>query len=243
MVGGLILVSGVLGDFQIRSDYPSQHSLVGGGADAYFAIEVRSLNGFRGIVTMSATASAGASATLRGFNSLNPAVVLGINDTDFLTVKTTTIGNYTVTVTGTSGIFSHTIDVMVLAQGVSFSTTQNPLMIPRNSSGNTTLTIKSLNGLTGVVRVDSNLRRGTNNGPSGCGCSSNLTFFSPGLNQVCPDYSACALSQLSRGGAVAVTLIAGESGYTYGISFPFTFLITIDGLAGELTYDVQINFA
>ena len=235
---GLVIFSGLLGDFQVQSDNPSQRLLVG-GSDAYFPIHIRSISGFRGIVTMTATASPGANAILRGSGGPNPAVVLGTNDTDFLIVKVTTVGNYTVSVAGRSGILSHTINLSVLGEGLGISATQNPLVITRNSSGNTTLTMEGLNGLSGTLHVVCN---------GGCGVafssspSVNYTLSLRAQSQVCST-EGC-LSTLSRGGTVAVTLIATESGYSSSLTVPFSLLITIDWDLGFIViYSMPINFS
>ena len=79
-----------------------------------YSIKVNSIGGFSGAVTMSASGlPAGSTATF------NPPAVSGAGSTT-LTVSTglmTPLGNYPLTVTGTSGTTSHTANVNMMVIG------------------------------------------------------------------------------------------------------------------------------
>jgi len=96
-------------DFTIAGS-PSTQTVVAGNTTTYTAT-IGSLNGFAGVVTLSASGlPSGATA------SFSPATVTG-SGTSTLTVTTlgtTTLGTSTVTLTGTSGSTSHTASVTLI---------------------------------------------------------------------------------------------------------------------------------
>ncbi len=92
-----------------------------------FRIGVTSVNGFSGIVSFSAPAPAGLDVRVQGIGSPNPVAILGRNDTIDVSVGANNVGNYTLTVTGTSGALSHSVTLMVIAQTITF--TANPDLI------------------------------------------------------------------------------------------------------------------
>ncbi|OLE91773.1 MAG: hypothetical protein AUF79_02470 [Crenarchaeota archaeon 13_1_20CM_2_51_8] len=119
--------------------------------EASFKINVSSIDGFTGIVTLSSKAPAGVSTIINTGNP-NSVILLGSSGTALLTVSSTVTGNYTVTVTGTSGQISHSMSIAVVTQGIGFTANPNPLSL-FHSPGSSTVTLTSLNGLSGNLNL------------------------------------------------------------------------------------------
>ena len=146
-----LAVSVPAGDFSI-SGSPASQTVVQGKSAGY-TVTLSSLNGFTGTVNLSASGvPAGASA------SFNPASVTG-SGTSTLTVTTGTAapGSYTVTVTGTSGSLVHTTSVKLVVNGPSpdftISAAPSSLTVHRSSDTTVTVTIGSVNGFDGAVKL------------------------------------------------------------------------------------------
>jgi|SRR6266705_3630782 len=69
-----------------------------------------------------------------------------------LIVSSTLTGNYTVTVTATSGQISHSIGITLVTQGIGFTASPNPLSL-FHSPGSSTLSLTSLNDLSGNLNL------------------------------------------------------------------------------------------
>jgi uncharacterized membrane protein len=95
-------------DFSLTAFPPSLTVQAGSSAPA--VLTLTSLNGFTGSVTLSSNAPA-------GFDSnFSPNPILGGSGSSNLTISipsTVPVGNYTVTVTGTGGSFTHTVAIRV----------------------------------------------------------------------------------------------------------------------------------
>ena len=118
------------------------------GATAKPTITVAPLGGFSGTVTLSANPSSGLTA------SLDKISLPGGSGTSTLTVSSLQAGNYTVVVTGISGVLNH--PVIVSVNVVDFTLTVTPTLIgplPKDASANSTITLTPLNGFQGNVAI------------------------------------------------------------------------------------------
>jgi len=145
-----VTVTYTVQDFSVT---PSPTSVnVNAGTTATSTITVASLNGFTGTVNLSVSASTPAGLTC----SLPASVTFGTSpQTATLSCSATTSGDYTVTVTGTDRTLSHTT-ATVLFHVVDFSIAAgavSPTQILAGSPGTSTITVSSLNGLTGTVNL------------------------------------------------------------------------------------------
>jgi hypothetical protein len=193
-------------DFQVQPNSSSQTILAGchSGQGTFTVshctngseskILVKSLNGFTGIVTLTVATPANVNATIIGYNT-NPVAILGPNDTVWLDISAGLAGNYTVAITGTSGQLSHTVNVSIIAEDMTFQDSSNSLVVPQGSRANMTITMKGVNGLYGNLTL-------TGGGDS-------VHFYSPAANcttDFCtgnpPPYP------LARGGMVEVIVMA-----------------------------------
>ena len=116
------------------------------------SLAVKSVNGFSGIVSLSANTPASVDTSIRGLSTPSPIAILGRNDTASLSFTAHLVGNYTVTVTGSVGSLSHSVSVLVIAQNLTFSVSPNPVNISPGSQGasvNATVTLTSVNGASG----------------------------------------------------------------------------------------------
>ncbi len=118
------------------------------GVPAVMTVTIVPINGFNGTVLLVASPSAGLSA------SLNPIQVTG-GGTSTLTVSSALTGNYTVTVTGTSGPLSHTSST-VSVKVVDFALSASPTALGPLYAGSTdtvTITVSGVNGFSGLVSL------------------------------------------------------------------------------------------
>jgi hypothetical protein len=79
---------------------------------------------------------------------------LGLNASVFLNVYAQAIGNYSITVVGTSGSLSHAVSLHLIAQDVGFSFNPPSLAIQQGTSLVTSLSLTSRNGFTGNVSLN-----------------------------------------------------------------------------------------
>src|SRR5207249_8385010 len=122
------------------------------GSTGSATVNVTSLGGFAGIISISnSTSSSGL------HDALSPqtlSLTSGGSSSAILTVYGTTVGNYTVTITATSGPLMHKITVAVNV--VDFQVSAGPVTpssILVGSLGSSTITVTGLNGFTGIVAL------------------------------------------------------------------------------------------
>jgi len=144
-------------DFSLSAT-PSSQAVSPGGSASYTAT-VGALSGFAGTVTFGVTGlPSGATA------SFTPASVTGSGSStlNVTTSGTTPQGNYALTITGTSGSLSHSVNVTLAVNG-DFSITASPssVTVPRDGTATYTVTIAAGAGFSGTVTLSaSGLPRG-----------------------------------------------------------------------------------
>jgi hypothetical protein len=118
------------------------------GSSATSTITVTTLNGFAGVVSLTATVSPTTGLTC----TLTPTSITG-SGTSTLSCTPSTNGSFTVTVTGTSGTLSHTATVTFTAQD--FTVSANPASINVNTGlpGTSTISVAPVNGFAGTVAL------------------------------------------------------------------------------------------
>jgi len=197
---------------------------------------VKSLDGFTGIVTLSAITPPNVNASIQGYNTPNPVAILGTNDTVFLGISAGVAGNYAVTIIGSSGQLSHSVSITIIAQDMTFQDSVDPLVVPQNSKANITVTMHGVNGVHGNLTLGGGpvspwIPLGKNE----------VLLYSPAANcSMCsgnpPPYP------LLPGGTVQVIVIvtwqANDSGKTVGCGFS----VSVPGLNGELGHTFTIVF-
>ena len=135
-------------DFSISAN-PTSTNVVQ-GTPGTSTITVGSLNTFSGNVALSANAPAGFSATV---NPITVSLSSGGTAASTLTVSVNgapSAGTYIVTVTGSSGTLSHSVNVQVSYPG-DFSISASPSSVTAGSTA--TITVSSINGLAGTVSL------------------------------------------------------------------------------------------
>ncbi len=142
MVGNFIVQ-----DFSISAN-PASVGPLDVGAQGTSTITISQLSGFSGTVDLSTSASPGLTA------SVNPTSIGGGSGTSTLTVSASAAGFYAVNVTGTSGILSHRVTVIVNVAQPDFSIDASPTSVGPLTvgvQGTSTITISSFNGFSGTV--------------------------------------------------------------------------------------------
>jgi PKD repeat protein len=134
-------------DFSLTAT-PSSRTVLPGGGTTYTAT-VAAANGFTGAVGFNVTGlPSGATA------SFNPASVNGSGSTT-LSVSTSTStpqGSYTLTITGSSGTLSHSVNVTLVVNG-DFTITAAPASATISKGGSTTYTVTIAPGFTGTITL------------------------------------------------------------------------------------------
>src|SRR5206468_1505052 len=153
-------------DFGLSSAGSIQVSV---GSTGSATVNVTSLGGFAGIISISnSTSSSGL------HDALSPqtlSLTSGGSSFGILTVYSTTVGNYTVTITAPSGPLMHKITIAVNVVDIRVSAGPvTPSSILVGSLGSSTITLTGLNGFTGIVALSA-----PPSTPSGLTCSLSLT--------------------------------------------------------------------
>jgi len=180
------------------------------GAHISSTIAVNPLNGFNGIVSLSASGLP--SGVTASFNPISTATTSSLTFTASATAAT---GTFTVTINGVSGALTKSTTISLTVSGSSnFSLSASPtsLSIARNGKGTSTITILPLNGFSGSVTLSaSGMRNGT------------TASFSP---NPASDSSTLTLSagRKATTGTVTVTITAKSGTLTHQTTISVTVL-------------------
>jgi hypothetical protein len=183
-------------DFSI-SGSPASRSVTPGGGTSFTAT-IAATNGFAGTVTFSVS---GLPAGATG--SFVPASVSG-SGTSTLNVTTaggTAAGNYTLTITGTSGSLVHSDTVVLAVTDFSISATPGSQTVPVTGSTTYTVDIGNLNGFSGTVNL----------GISGLPSGATATFNPTSVNSIGSSTLTVTTSSSTPAGNYTLT-VTGTSG-------------------------------
>jgi len=125
-------------------------------------ITIQATRNFTGIVTVTTDSPPGVGTLLLDPQTwtAKDQVLLGKAGTLSLNVKDGEVGNFTVTVTASSGAISHTASFPVIVQNLTMTSSQSSLMIMRGSSGTTEIDLSSVNGLSGNLSLGTTVYSG-----------------------------------------------------------------------------------
>lgn len=235
-------------DFRMQPQYAStdqssNNILVGNGPSLNIAVS--SINGFTGIVRTTVTQSPYVNAT---FNTQYPAAVLSYDPVTMsvpdgnirFAITGTNIGNYTITVTGTSGGITHFMTMSGSVQSLAFSASPDPLVVPQHSSANMTVTITSVNKLSGNLTLAGRSVTG-----SGYLASLNVTLISPTLNCGRCNGPGAPYPLASNGSVGVIVMVTWQYGSNNNLGFIGRVVLDVQvpGLAGDITHDLTVIFS
>ena len=205
-------------DFSLRSTFKGE-SLPQGSFDNYNEVNITSLEGFSGYVNLAASISPivtnGPLVSLSIPTVNVPSGGSGYSELVVSTVSDTPVGNYTVTITGTSGTLSHTISVWIVVavpyQPPDFRIQANPAvvtvpLVPHVAADfNSSLVLTSLYGFSGNISLSFR----TDPGPA--------ILISPSSVELKPGGAANATLTIQpyRAGNYSVLVTGSLSGYPY----------------------------
>jgi len=135
-------------DFNITASIPTP---VYSGASAVSTISITPLNGFSGTVTLIDTIPSGLTC-----GSIVPGSLAG-SGTATVSCTTTVAGNYTLTITGTSGSLSHSTTAILRFQDYNISANPVSITVNAGTAAASTVTVTALNGFTGLVNLSANI--------------------------------------------------------------------------------------
>jgi len=147
-----VIVTVGLPDFSVAAS-PTSVLLPSGGTGSS-SISLAALLGFTGSVGLTTSVSPASGLTA----SVSPASLTlpsAVKPTLSLTAGAGVSGNFTVTVTGTSGALVHSavVNVSVVAQDFKLTVSPSVVMAPRGVGGSFTVTVTPLTGFTGSVQL------------------------------------------------------------------------------------------
>ncbi|OLD04689.1 MAG: hypothetical protein AUJ07_03410 [Crenarchaeota archaeon 13_1_40CM_3_53_5] len=135
---------------------PSLNSLSFSDLNASGAlVNVKSLNGFAGVVSLSVYSPSGVQGKLEESTILlgSDAALFSLNATTIVRVAATTLGNYSVTLLATSGSLSHSATLGVASQDLKVQINPTSLSIVQGSSTTSMIAVSRLNGFTGNLSL------------------------------------------------------------------------------------------
>lgn len=205
------------------SSFPSTIN-VAPGSTGTSTINVGSISGFSGTVGLTATSS---SALLTA--SILPSSVSAPGSAT-LSVFSTTVGTYMVTVAGMSGSQSHSITVPVNVLTPDFSVFANPnaLLVPLTSDGTAAIVVQSINNFAGTVNLNAVAVAVDNHSDPYYGLTGDTTL-------------TAILSQNSlvvTAGGVATTTISIPTHFGQANG---NYTVTITAKSGSITHIGQLN--
>lgn len=154
-------------DFTISAS-PSSFTVLPGGCASY-SVTTTALNGFTGVISLSASgAPSGASAIF------SPLSITGAGSSTLTvcTAPSTPAGSYTITITGISGSVNHSTPVILTVQDFSISGSPSSQTVTPGTGTSYTVSTTALNGFTGVISL------GISGFPSGASATFNPTSIS-----------------------------------------------------------------
>jgi len=202
-------------DFSLSAS-PSSMTIQQGGSSSS-TVTVTSINGFSSPVTLSVSGNpAGVMASFSDNPVTPPSDGSAQSLLTVLVDATATAGTYSLTVTGTSDALSHstTIPLTIPAPDFSLSASPGSLTIQQGSSGDSTVTVTSLNGFNSAVTLS------LSDNPLGVTSS-----FSP--NPVTPPAGGSTTSMLTIGVGASIA--------------PGIYTLTPTGVSGLLTHTTSVT--
>ncbi len=191
-------------DFSIQASPTSVTTLA--GVTSSSTITINPINGFTGTVNLASTTSqSGLTCTL------SPTSITG-SGTSTLSCSGLA-GQYTVTITGTSGSLAHPATVAYTVQDFSISPSSSTVPVLVGQTATATLSVASLNGFAGTVSLsDTPL-------PSGLTCNS----ISPSSITLPPSPASATLScSTTIIGTYTVTILASSGSLSHTATVTFT---------------------
>ncbi len=199
-------------DYSVSANPPSQTVLISPSTGTS-TITLTSLNSFSGPVSLALSTPAGITASLSQTSS---SLASGGTATSALTFSSATIGNYTLTVTATSGSLAHSVQVTVIVQEFSLSTNVASLSLVPGSTGTVTISLSSLNGFTGTVSLSAVC---SPTGPRLSLSSSSLTLNTGGSGN---SNLTIKTPRRTTPGTYTVTITATSGGLSHSVNLSLT---------------------
>src|SRR3989442_199869 len=158
-IGSIFYITGLVSPFTINSASLSFKPASNPGA---FTITITGKNGFTATVNLATSTSPSTGLSV----ICTPTTITGGSGSSTCNLLSSTQGNYTVTVTGTSGSLSHLVTITVsVTSSPDFSILgSSPAPSNVGQSPTSTITITSLNGFTGTVSLTDTI-------PTGLSCN------------------------------------------------------------------------
>jgi len=241
-------------DFSVVANGVSPSQILA-GASGSSTITVSAINGSTGTVNLSVNAPGGITCSLQSSVTLPPSPAMLT-----LSCSATTAGDYTVSVTGTSGGLSHTTNNIVF-HIVDFTITASPtaVTILAGVTGTSTITVNGLNGFTGTISLSFaglscsmtatsiSLSSSTTSGSSTLSCSGSAGIYlvtvtgsigtlhhSAGVTYTIQDFTLAASLPVSTTNSGIVLAAPSDGTSTLTLTITVT---SLDGFAGTVTLD------
>ena len=204
-IGAIFYTSSTTSPFTINAVTTSFYS---GNSTGRLVVTVTGQFGFTNTVNLAETISPTAGLTM----NCSPTSIPTGTGSSTCNLSSSTPGNYTLTITGTSGTLNHSTQTLVLVPVTSppdFAlTVASPSATPVGQSTQSTITVTANNGFSGIVQL-------TDNVPTGLACTSIIPSGITGSGTA----SFSCSSNLSGNYTVLITATSGSLSHDASITF------------------------
>lgn len=188
-------------------------------------LTITSLNGFLGNVSLSASAPSAV-----GVIVADSSVLLGSSATVSMALAASSLGDYTVTIVGSSGSLTHSIILIVHSRDVSVQTTQQSFSIQQGSSVTAQLSFQGLNSFAG------NLILSETPAPIGPSYIPDGRWF---INGTLSSRSI----QVNSGSVSTATLTISAGDFAWSGNYTFTVRIAYNGWTWNIPFLARVTYA
>src|SRR5207253_8653323 len=131
-------------DFTIIASSPAPSNV---GSSSITTVTVTTVNHFAGIVSLTVTIPSGLTC-----GNITPSTITG-SGTATVSCHATVSGNYTLTITGTSGSLSHSVTIVITVQDYTITSNPESVEINAGTTGSSIITITPQNHFSRAVSL------------------------------------------------------------------------------------------